>query len=74
MKLGTECERASLLIVDAVAEQLVLISHDKSLGMRLPLTSGVAGQCATTGNIVLVADAYAVPTQRLEPMARRSDH
>ena len=58
VEIGAECERASLFVVDAVAEQLFLISHDQSFGMRLPLSAGVAGECATTGDVVRVSDAY----------------
>lgn len=56
--IGAECERASLLVVDAVSEQLFLIAQDAAFGMRLPLHAGVAGRCATTGDVILVSDAY----------------
>lgn len=47
-----------MLIVDAVTEELFLISHDASCGMRLPLHAGVAGSCATSGEVLLVSDAH----------------
>mmetsp|Transcript_12786 Transcript_12786/g.32714 ORF Transcript_12786/g.32714 Transcript_12786/m.32714 type:complete len:647 (+) Transcript_12786:67-2007(+) len=62
---GTECMRASLLVVDAVAAELFMISRDESVGRRLPLNAGVAGLCATSGKMVHVRDAYT--DERFDP-------
>lgn len=58
-ELGTDCDRASMLIVDAVATELYVISNDAAaFGQRLPLSQGVAGECATSGRKIHVSDAY----------------
>jgi adenylate cyclase len=57
-------ERASMFLVDADRQQLVLrVAEDAPEGepLRIPLASGIAGAAASTGEVVRVADAYADP-------------
>jgi putative ABC transport system ATP-binding protein len=57
-------ERASLFLVDRERQQLVLrVAQDMPQGdyVRIPLTSGIAGAAAVSGEIVRVDDAYADP-------------
>jgi putative ABC transport system ATP-binding protein len=58
-------ERASLLLVDAERQELWLRVAQKeggrSVQMRLPLQSGIAGRVATTGQPLRVDEAYSHP-------------
>jgi putative methionine-R-sulfoxide reductase with GAF domain len=59
-----QAERASLFVVDRAHGQLVLrVAQDMPDGdyVRIPLTSGIAGACAVSGQVVRVDDAYADP-------------
>ena len=80
IELGLECERASLFVVDAVAAELFLISSDlAAFGTRMPLTSGVAGECATTGEqssrsnqLSMIAIPQALHRARAVPILRQA--
>ncbi|HET9693024.1 MAG TPA: ATP-binding cassette domain-containing protein [Steroidobacteraceae bacterium] len=59
-----DAERASLFLVDHARQQLVLrVAQDMPEGdyVRIPLTSGIAGAAAVSGQAVRVDDAYADP-------------
>jgi len=59
-----DAERASLFLVDADRRELVLrVSQDAAEGgeVRIPITTGIAGAAAVSGEIVRVVDAYADP-------------
>jgi putative ABC transport system ATP-binding protein len=59
-----EAERASLFLVDRERQQLVLrVAQDMPAGdyVRIPLSSGIAGAAAVSGQAVCVDDAYADP-------------
>lgn len=59
IKRGLDCERASMLLVDEVnAQQLVVSLDDDAAGLRIPLDVGVSGAVVTTGEAVLISDAY----------------
>jgi len=53
------CERASFFFVDVDCLQLVLAKGVENI--RVPLGSGVAGDCAEHGSLINVKDAYADP-------------
>ena len=57
-----DAERASMFLVDRARQQLVLrVAQDMPAGeyVRIPLSSGIAGAAATSGQPVRVDDAYA---------------
>ncbi|MEJ2603706.1 MAG: ATP-binding cassette domain-containing protein [Gammaproteobacteria bacterium] len=59
-----DAERASLMLVDEEAGELVLrVSQDlpETGQVRIPLGSGVAGAAAQSGEIIRIDDAYADP-------------
>ena len=59
-----DAERASLFLVDHERQQLVLrVAQDVAEGVqvRIPLSSGIAGAAAISGQPVRVDDAYADP-------------
>jgi putative ABC transport system ATP-binding protein len=59
-----DAERASLFLVDHERQQLVLrVAQDVAEGVqvRIPLSSGIAGAAAVSGQPVRVDDAYADP-------------
>ena len=56
------CESASLFIVDQQNNQLwtkAMVDLDEVI--RLPIDSGVIGQCVKTGEPIIIDDAYASP-------------
>jgi putative ABC transport system ATP-binding protein len=67
LKLGKilQAERASLFLVDREQDELWLRvaqqEGGKSVQMRLPLRSGIAGRVARTGDSLRVDDAYSHP-------------
>ena len=59
-----DAERASLFLVDHERQQLVLrVAQDvaENVQVRIPLSSGIAGAAAVSGQPVRVDDAYADP-------------
>eukprot|EP00727_Mastigamoeba_balamuthi_P008356 m51a1_g4142 putative guanylate cyclase (840) ;mRNA; f:220787-224423 len=56
-----QCDRATLFMVDAKNAQLVSLHPKVSQGQTIksPLSTGIAGHCATTGEVLNVPDAYA---------------
>ncbi len=60
---GTDADRATLYVLDKARRELrFTIALDASLrGMCLPLTEGLVGYVARTGEVVNIADAYTDP-------------
>ena len=59
-----DAERASLMLVDAAAQELVMRVSQDIKGrseVRMPLTKGVAGAAAQSGETIRIDDAYADP-------------
>lgn len=57
--VGLQCERASMLLVDDVHNELLLVCTDSdAAGLRMPISSGVAGAVVTSGLAVRITDAY----------------
>eukprot|EP00455_Lapot_gusevi_P018678 TRINITY_DN2023_c0_g2_i1.p1 TRINITY_DN2023_c0_g2~~TRINITY_DN2023_c0_g2_i1.p1 ORF type:complete len:363 (+),score=146.26 TRINITY_DN2023_c0_g2_i1:217-1305(+) len=55
------CDRVSVYMVDEAHQQLELILGKGAKGIRFPLSSGIAGFVATTGQTVNIEDAYQDP-------------
>lgn len=51
-----DAERCTLYLVDHQRQQLVVMQGD--IDIRLPLGKGIAGHVATTGQTLMIADAY----------------
>lgn len=58
-KLILECERLSFFMVTADRKHLVISHSVDAAGIRLPIAGGIVGHVATTGEDLMVADAYA---------------
>lgn len=52
------CETASILFLNAATRELMIYVETKQW-IRVPVDKSIAGACVTTGQIVLVPDAYA---------------
>jgi adenylate cyclase len=52
--IGTD--RATLFVVDPIAQQMW--SMQGEINIRIPINAGIAGTCATTGEIINIEDAY----------------
>jgi len=52
-------ERATVFLVDEVAQQLWSVSTDTGQEIRIPKTSGTAGLCCSTGQVINIQDAHA---------------
>lgn len=52
--IGTD--RATLFVVDPIAQQMW--SMQGEINIRIPINAGIAGTCATTGEIINIKDAY----------------
>ena len=56
---GLECERASMLIVDEVHAELFIVSTDAdAMGLRVPISTGVAGAVVRSGQSVRLDNVY----------------
>lgn len=54
-----DCERCSLFIVDKTKQELVThFQAGLQQSIRIPMTRGIVGYTATTGNVVNIQDAY----------------
>jgi GAF domain-containing protein len=51
-----DADRCSLYLVDSVRKQLVVMQGD--IDVRFPLTKGIAGSVASTGQPLVIKDAY----------------
>ena len=62
VRAGLSCERASMLLVDRVNSELLLVCTDAdAAGMRMPIDTGVAGVVVASGRAVCITDAYSDP-------------
>jgi hypothetical protein len=60
--VGLVCERASMLLVDEIHQEIVLVCTDSdAAGLRMPITLGVAGAVVSSSQPVTIADAYNDP-------------
>ncbi|XP_076070343.1 uncharacterized protein LOC143042018 isoform X1 [Mytilus galloprovincialis] len=65
----TQAERCSVFLIDQEVDELVAKVFDGALAndnevqseIRMPITQGIAGHVATTGNLLNIKDAYAHP-------------
>lgn len=53
-----QADLASLFIVDEENQQLVSYKFDGSESLRVPLNRGLAAHCATSGEVLIIDDAY----------------
>ena len=51
-------ERITMFLVDASSNELVLSTSKDARGLRMPLTAGLAGHVASTGEILNISDPY----------------
>merc|ERR1719214_522715 len=58
-KILVGAEVASVFLVDHAKKQLYSTVNSTGAELRIPISSGIAGHVATTGESVLVEDAYA---------------
>jgi putative ABC transport system ATP-binding protein len=56
-----QADRASLFVVDAKRGELWSKVADEAVEIRVPLSAGIAGHVARTGEALNIADAYAHP-------------
>lgn len=54
-------DRVSVFLVDRENEQLIVALSEDAAGLRLPLSAGIAGRVATSGQPLNIRDAYAFP-------------
>jgi sigma-B regulation protein RsbU (phosphoserine phosphatase) len=54
-------ERSSLFLVDAQREELWTRASQGTHDIRIPLSTGIAGHVATTGETLITEDAYGLP-------------
>ncbi|XP_052077055.1 cGMP-dependent 3',5'-cyclic phosphodiesterase-like isoform X2 [Mytilus californianus] len=65
----TQAERCSVFLIDQEVDELVakvfdgILANDNEVQneIRMPITQGIAGHVATTGNLLNIKDAYAHP-------------
>lgn len=65
----TQAERCSVFLIDQETDELVakvfdgILANDNEVQseIRMPITQGIAGHVATTGNLLNIKDAYAHP-------------
>jgi GAF domain-containing protein len=59
LQSGLDCERGSLLLVDEVNSQQMIVSLDHdAAGLRIPLTAGVSGAVIASGRAIIIENAY----------------
>lgn len=54
-------DRVSVFLVDRENAQLIVALSEDAAGLRLPLSAGIAGRVAATGEPLNIKDAYAFP-------------
>mmetsp|Transcript_28289 Transcript_28289/g.49386 ORF Transcript_28289/g.49386 Transcript_28289/m.49386 type:complete len:495 (-) Transcript_28289:67-1551(-) len=52
-------QRSTVFLVDEPNQQLWSVSTDTGAEIRIPKAAGIAGECAMTGNLINIPDAYA---------------
>lgn len=53
-----QADRCTVFLVDEKKQQLWSVSTDSGKEIRIPKSAGIAGECATEGNLIAIPDAY----------------
>merc|ERR1719326_506280 len=53
-----QADRCTVFLVDEKKQQLWSISTDDGKEIRIPKSAGIAGECAETGKMIVIHDAY----------------
>jgi len=53
-----QADRCTVFLVDEHKQQLWSVSTDSGKEIRIPKHAGIAGECATEGNLIAIPDAY----------------
>lgn len=56
-----DCDRASIFTIDHTTNELIMCASEGIADIRLPITDGIVGDVARTGQTVNIADAYSDP-------------
>lgn len=56
-----QADRCSVFLVDERKQQLWSVSTDSGKEIRIPKSTGIAGECATEGKLIVIPDAYEDP-------------
>jgi len=56
-----QADRCSVFLVDEGKEQLWSVATDTGKEIRMPKSAGLAGECATVGELIAIPDCYADP-------------
>merc|ERR1719150_1949091 len=56
-----QADRCTVFLVDEKKQQLWSVSTDSGKEIRIPKGAGIAGECATDGNLIAIPDAYEDP-------------
>jgi adenylate cyclase len=54
-----QADRCTVFLVDENKEQLWSVTTDSGKEIRIPKSKGIAGECATQGDLIVIADCYA---------------
>mmetsp|Transcript_67277 Transcript_67277/g.161266 ORF Transcript_67277/g.161266 Transcript_67277/m.161266 type:complete len:470 (-) Transcript_67277:191-1600(-) len=53
-----QADRCTVFLVDEGKQQLWSVATDSGKEIRIPKSAGIAGECATEGNLIAIPDAY----------------
>lgn len=53
-----QADRCTVFLVDEAKQQLWSVSSDSGKEIRIPKTAGIAGECACSGELINIPDAY----------------
>merc|ERR1719262_1090429 len=56
-----QADRCTVFLLDEKHQQLWSVSTDSGKEIRIPKSAGIAGECATEGNLINIPDAYEDP-------------
>merc|ERR1719158_1052862 len=56
-----QADRCTMFLLDEAKQQLWSVSSDSGKEIRIPKTAGLAGECATKGELINIIDAYDRP-------------
>jgi len=56
-----DCDRASIFTLDTSSNELIMCASEGAVDIRLPITDGIIGDVARTGQTVNLVDAYTDP-------------
>eukprot|EP01063_Lacrimia_lanifica_P002154 TRINITY_DN11114_c0_g1_i1.p1 TRINITY_DN11114_c0_g1~~TRINITY_DN11114_c0_g1_i1.p1 ORF type:complete len:1463 (+),score=442.57 TRINITY_DN11114_c0_g1_i1:286-4389(+) len=56
-----DCDRTAIFLVDPVRQQLRFLPDGSAVEVRIPIAAGIAGNCATSGEVLNIPDAYQDP-------------